>query len=302
MLNRLIVFILLCFVSKSAFSNAIIEIKSDHPKYLKFENIDISVKIKDESYTPIVIGSNDGLDENATVTIQLFNSNKKYLPLPLTTKRPFVKNLLVNPGKIGSFTFDLTDYYTINEVGNYKIKAIVSFGDKVFQSNVISLEIFNGIELTSVQKLLPGYMDKTREYSLRYMVREGTEVIFLRVDELERGLNYGVIPLGDFIRVIQPELLVDLDGFVKIKYQAGFNCFALCYFISDVSSIEYVDRRYVTREGTAYNFKVSPNDQNKPMPYGSSEVKPKSERSLWQRLTGQGKKNVKNEEVKPVEK
>ncbi|MDA3799525.1 MAG: hypothetical protein PF692_10640 [Kiritimatiellae bacterium] len=301
MLNRLIVFILLCFVSTSAFSNAIIEIKSDHAKYLKFENIYISVKIKDESYSPIIIGDKDDIEANASVTFQVINSNNKYLPLPLTTHRPFVENLIVNPGQIGSFTFDLTDYYTLNDVGNYKVKAIVTFGGKVFQSNVISLEVFNGMELISVQKLLPGYMDKTREYSLRYMVREGTEVIFFRVDELERGLNYGVVPLGDFIRVVKPELLVDLDGFVKIKYQAGYNCFAICYFLSDITGIEYVDRRYVTREGTPYNFKVSAEQQDRPMPKGDSEVKTKPKRSLWQKLTGQGKEDVKKEEVKPVE-
>jgi hypothetical protein len=300
MLKRFLVFSFLCFVL-NGYSNAIVQIKSTHSDYLKYESININVKIKDDSYMPLVIGDVPGFETDANVTFQLFGESEKYLPLKPITQKSFVKTLLVQPSKIGSFNFDLTEHYDINEIGTYKLKAIVSFGQKVFESEVISFEVFNGMEITSVEKLVSGYMDKTRDYSLRYMAREGKEVLFLRVDEIERSLNYGVIPLGNFVRVFPPQIMVDLEGFVKIRYQAGYNCFCICYFVSDEAGLEYVDRRYVTRDGNPYNFKLSANEQGKPVPTGSSEIKPPEKRSLWDRMTGQGKPKTQEEEVKDNE-
>jgi hypothetical protein len=166
----------------------------------------------------------------------------------------------------------------------------------------ISFEIFNGMLLASVEKLVPGYMDKTREYTLRYMAREKKEVIFLRVDELERSLNYGVIALGNFVRVFEPELMVDLEGFVKIKYQVGHNCFCICYFVSDAAGLEYIDRHYVTRDGTPYNFKLPAEAQGQAMPEGSSSVQAPERRSLWDRITGKNKSEDKKRSSSSVPK
>jgi len=288
MLKRCLVFIISGVFALNAYSNALVQIKANHSSYLKYESININVKIKDDSYQPLIIGKNLE-SENANITFQLFNEDDKYLPLHPITERPYVKNLVIKSGKIGSFDFDLTDYYNINDVGTYKLRAIVRFGEKSFQSESISFEVFNGMLLASVEKLVPGYMDKTREYTLRYMAREEKEVIFLRVDELERSLNYGVVALGNFARVFEPELMVDLEGFVKIKYQVGYNCFCICYFVSDEPGLEYIDRRYVTRDGIPYNFKLSANAQGQAMPEGSSSVKAPERRSLWDRITGKGK-------------
>ncbi len=287
MLKRVLVFMIFGAFALNAYSNAIVQIKSNHSRYLKYESININVRIKNDSSQPFIIGNPE--TENASVIFRLYRQGEKYLPMRPITERPYVNELVIKPGKIGSFDFDLTDYYNINDVETYKLKAIVNFGEKSFESESISLEIFNGIVLVSVEKLVPGYMDKTRKYSLRYMARDKKEVIFLRVDELERNLNYGVMALGNFVRVFEPELNVDLEGFVKIKYQVGHNCFCICYFVSDIEGIEYIDRQYVSRTGEPYNFKLSANEQGKPLPQGSSSVKTPQKRSLWDRITGKGK-------------
>jgi hypothetical protein len=288
MLKKVLFFMIFGVFALNAYSNAIVQIRSNHSRYLKYESININVRIKNDSSQSLIIGNPE--TENANVTFQLYSEGERYLPMRPVTKRPYINELVIKPGKIGSFGFDLTDYYNINDVGTYKLKAIVNFGEKAFESESISFEIFNGIELVSVEKLVPGYMDKTRKYTLRYMTRGKKEVIFLRVDELERKLNYGVMALGNFVRVFEPELTVDLEGFVKIKYQVGHNCFGICYFVSDGSGFEYIDRQYVTRDGTPYNFKLSATEQGRPVPQGSSSVQVPEKRSLWDRITGKGKK------------
>ena len=124
----------------------------------------------------------------------------------------------------------------------------------VFKSNVIELDVVEGFKIKSVDKNISGYIDKIRTYSLRYWKRGNAEHLFLRIDENDNHMNYGVYDLGKVIRVFDPILRVDSVDTVKVVHQLGRDCYKKTLFVSTPTGVSFVDQSYHLKSGAPYPY------------------------------------------------
>ncbi len=123
------------------------------------------------------------------------------------------------PGSRLSFTNDLSLLYKIQQQGPYTVAARLSFRTRAMVSGREFLDVMPGSELASAEGLA---VDGTpRRYSLRQLSRNKQSRIYLRVDDPDASLCYGVIDLGRQIPIRPPELLVDSHGLVHILHLTG---------------------------------------------------------------------------------
>ena len=83
------------------------------------------------------------------------------------------------------------------------------------------LDVLPGLEIARLSAGVPAEPDATRLYTLRTLNRDRVEVMFLRIDDDDRGVCYGVFELGRIVRLYEPKLQVDETGNVHILHQSG---------------------------------------------------------------------------------
>ena len=60
-----------------------------------------------------------------------------------------------------------------------------------------------------------------RSYTLRTLNRDRREVVFLRINDDDRGMCYGVFELGAIVRMFEPKLQMDEVGNIHVLHQSG---------------------------------------------------------------------------------
>lgn len=140
---------------------------------------------------------------------------------------------VVEPGRKLTRKINLLSKYGIRVTGPYTITARVEWGDKVFISPKVFLDVVPGLEIRRLGIGVPGGGGTTRLFSLRTLSRDRGERIFLRVDDEATGRCLGVSDLGGVIRFEEPVLQADEAGDVHVIHQCGPDRFAHNVFDAD---------------------------------------------------------------------
>ncbi len=141
--------------------------------------------------------------------------------VPPTGKPLFAQGIVIKPGDTFTGKVNLQAAYKITDTGPYTITARVEWGGKVFISPKLFLDILPGLEIARLSAGIPGEPDAARIYTLRTLNRDRVEVMFLRIDDDDRGMCYGVYELGRIVRLYEPKLQVDEAGNIHVLHQSG---------------------------------------------------------------------------------
>jgi hypothetical protein len=133
----------------------------------------------------------------------------------------FAQSVTVKSGDTFSGKVNLQDAYRITETGPYTITARVEWGGKVFVSPKLFLDVLPGLEIAKLVSGIPEDPNAMRTYTLRTLNRDRREVAFLRINDEDKGMCYGVFELGAIVRMFAPKLQVDEIGNVHVLHQSG---------------------------------------------------------------------------------
>lgn len=241
----------LMFLPLAARSQIDVTLEMEHPSFLQFEPVMAFVSARNDSDSDLVIDE-DKAGESAHLRIVVQKGRDE--PAARINKQPCVRKLTVETGKTRDIMVDVSAWWDLTAMGRYIINATVERGGIAVQSNKKVIDVVAGIEIGALVKNAPGDARVTRKYSLRYWARGGGERLFLRADEVETGVNYGVFQLGPLVRVFKPEIKVDGEGNLTVLHQSAADCYTRSLFRSSGESVRFVDQTYHRITGEPYSF------------------------------------------------
>lgn len=250
-MNRvfLAVICFVCMPSLYAISDMQIDLKLTAKEYVQYDRVMAFVTIKNESARPFVIDSK-APNQHSTITFIVRKNFKD--KVEKRNVLPVVDFLEIPPRGKQELMFDLGMWYDLSNPNRYDVFVEIDRDGTTYFSQKILFDVVNGIVLATVVREVPGYEGRRRHYSLRYWAQNKKETLYLRVEEPDNGIIYGVFPLGDLVRVYKPILEVDFDGNVVIKHQSARNRLTRTVFKSEAHSVVFVDQKFFTEDGRPF--------------------------------------------------
>ncbi|MBN2301885.1 MAG: hypothetical protein JXN60_05150 [Lentisphaerae bacterium] len=238
--------VLLFFAVTAAGDRLDVGITVEYSTVLRFESINASIRITNNSGIPFVIGSEE---KSGGPVIRLEVDKKQHESSMMLRKEYGVRNLVVDPGDSEAVVCDIGLWYDFTVEGKYLVTAVVYWMGQRYISNCVVVNVVPGIEIAKTTKSLVGHPDHIRKYSLRYWVRNKTEHLFLSIDDENEKVNYGVFRLGKIVRVFQPTLEVNPGGSVTVIHQSGKDMYTRSVLASTTNQVALIDQTYHLKNG-----------------------------------------------------
>jgi len=226
-----------------------VRLKFEHSTVLQFETAHAFVTLLNDTAETV---STDAAIERQELDLRLRVEDQDGHLLPQRKKGKFGGEQRLPPGATRQFIEDIDAWYDIVRPGRYRVTVDASVGPVRFASRTLPLQVVPGLTLKSIERQLPGYADRIRRYELRYWKRDKSEHLFLRVDEDDGAVNYGVFDLGRLLRVEPPTIAVERDGTVKVVHQSARACYTHSTFKSETDAVRFVDQTYRLPNGDPY--------------------------------------------------
>lgn len=118
-------------------------------------------------------------------------------------------------------SLNVTPAFPINEFGAYRIRAVVYVPEfeNYFASPPLTFEITEGRELWSQTVGVPpdaGLEGKRRKYTLLSHRLPNSTMLYVRVEDPDRGIVYCTTQLGRFLSYGNPDVLIDRNNHIHI--------------------------------------------------------------------------------------
>jgi len=194
-----------------------VQIRCDRDTFLLHESIPIDVAIRNYSGRTVQLEDGDGapwLGFHITDTAGSLVKKVGDSPPP--------QSALVPPGQTVMRTVDLFPLYDLRARGTYKVQAVVNAPNGRVISQPVRFTIVSGREIWSETVGLPSAgdaADEYRTYSLLVRRTDREELLYVSVKDEQHQLVYGLVPLGAFISMTQPEARADASGHLHVLYQ-----------------------------------------------------------------------------------
>lgn len=234
-------------LASPAAAERLVSMRFEHAQTLPFEAVHVFITLDNDSNYPLIIGPRYP-DANAEVHF-LVRRDRSREDVPRRREGSLWERLVLNPGERREVSVDLSSWYDLSREGRYVVRLVVDWHGQRFSSRDMLLDVVNGIEIDKVVREVPDHWERLRRYSLRYWPRNGSECLFLCVDEPETQTNYGVFALGRLVRVFRPRLSIDRFGKVMIVHQSAFDRYTRTIFESSATGIRFVDQTYHLPDG-----------------------------------------------------
>jgi len=215
------------FLSSSSEAQIELSLRVEPGKALLHESIIAHVDISNNSSQAIEIG---GKQANANLGFSIRDMKGNYIE-NRPDRKPLTETTVIEPFKMKTVAVDVVSCYRLLEALPYKIVCNLEWRGGVYSSNQTYFDIVPGIEITSKTVAVPGDKDIVRRFSLLYMHRDSKSHIFLKIENIDETICYGVYDLGDYIRIQSAQMQIDGRGLIHILYQSGPRRFS--YYLLD---------------------------------------------------------------------
>lgn len=206
----------LAFLLSSVPVTAHVELELDmaHRRFILFEPLIAQVQITNNSSSALRIG---GEEPNTVLRFDI----KDHTGHPLRRSRDDqeIAEVSVEPWGSKKISVNLLRSYPVDSAMPYYIQAQLATDRGRFASQTVGIDIMPGMKILELRKSDEEY--GTRIFELLTLNRNNREVLFLRIDDAERTLCYGVYELGNHVRVDPPQMLFDEKGQIRILFQSG---------------------------------------------------------------------------------
>lgn len=187
-----------------------------HGRVLQFEPILSTVRIHNRTPRPVQVGRGQEVELHFDIAVRPGDF------LPERADARYADPFTVEPGESVSVVVNLLDRYPLTRLGPYSVRARIAYAGRTQQSGRMQLDVVPGLRVQSTEGTLTGELGGPRRIcTLLNLTRDGREHLFLRFDDPDEQLCYGVHDLGTFIRFAEPRLEVDLLGHVHVLHQSA---------------------------------------------------------------------------------
>lgn len=191
-----------------------VSLRALHTRYLQYEPMTVEVTVRNEMGTPIVL-DNSG---EAVFAFDIEESPGEPLSL-LAEGRLLPESWTIEPWKTGTRSFNLIRHYPIRNQGPHRILARVTIGKMDFLSNRIMADIVPGMEIANTAGMT-GQGDR-RVFSLRTLIRDRFDHVFLLIQDEASGSIYEAQDLGTLLRFYPPQIRVSSDATIHVLHQSA---------------------------------------------------------------------------------
>lgn len=240
---------LMLVAATAAVAEVELDLRLDHDEYLQFEPVRAYVSVYNDSDKPLVIRSRA---RKGVARLDLVVRRKRNDMMSPKSEAPVHGGAVLEADGRTELMLGVNDIYDVVANGRYFVKAVLEHEGRRYETPTRILKVVPGMELVKETRTVPGDPDRTRNYSLRYWARDGAESLFLRVDEKETRLNFGVFDLGPLVRVAPPVLKVDRSGGILVAHQCARNCHIRSVLKSTAGGVTLLDQTYHLPNGDPY--------------------------------------------------
>ena len=235
---KLFLLIIFTFVMVPIYSQVAMQLDISKKNFIQYENIFVTLKLRNLSSHPLVFGQNKQLSGKLQFIVR--NENGERIKLRKGAKEDFLYGTILSPGKTTKLSLSLSQVYAINKPGKYRVKAVISHYQlsNAFASNSISFKVTNGVLVWDVivgvpttEALAPKAKILKRTYALKSYFDGDNRVYCLIVSD--RDYVYGIARIGIDIGGKIPEYLIDDYSRIHILVQEKNKRFR--YYIFDSS-------------------------------------------------------------------
>lgn len=242
-----------CIIPSVALGQIEISARLQHARLLQFEPVLASVRIQNRMPRPVQVGQGEEVEIHFDIGVR---------PGDYLKERPNARHadsFTVEPGETVSVVINLLDRYPLTRLGPYTIRARLSYAGGLRHSARMYLDIVPGMKIGAAEGSVTGELGGPRRVcTLLHLTRDGREHLFLRFDDPDADLSYGVHDLGSFIRFVDPNLAIDLRGHVHVLHQSAPSRFTHSTFRIDGRAL---DRVFYTKGHAAIRLVPAPDGE-----------------------------------------
>ncbi len=193
-----------------------VSLRLEHSRLLTFEPVRATVTIENQTAAPLYLS--DGSDE-----ARLFFDVEPSPGESLARREApmFVEPWVIPPRRTGTRTFDLLQLYRLADAAPYSVVARVEWDNTGFASAKSFFDLLPGMEIARYRAVLGSDPSARRTFWLRTLTRDRKDMLFLRIDDEEAELCYGVFELGPVVRIYRPALRFDRDDRIHVLHQSA---------------------------------------------------------------------------------
>lgn len=205
----------LAFVSVDAAGQVELSGRLENNVVLLFEPVVVNLRIRNRTSEPITVGP------RGDMMPVFYVERRPGYPLRKTGVQVEIPEITLQPHEQSTMSVDISLAFEIRETGPYTIHAGMRHGPDYYQTGHMLLEVVPGFEVARLEVGLPGGVRERREYRLLSLGRDNAMRLFIRVDDQQEGLCYGVHDLGRLLQNSEPILEADAAGRAHVLHRSG---------------------------------------------------------------------------------
>ena len=182
---------------------------------LLFEPVVVNLRIRNRTSEAITFGP------QGDVMPVFYAERRPGYPVRKTGVAVEIPETTLRPHERTTLKVDISLAFEFKETGPYTIHAGMKHGPDYYQTGRLLLEVVPGFEVARLEVELPNAGGERRDYRLLSLGRDSAMRLFIRVDDRQEGLCYGVHDLGRLLQNSAPILETDAAGRAHALHRSG---------------------------------------------------------------------------------
>jgi hypothetical protein len=236
MRTPLILVLALVLLPVGARAQLSVRLNCDRDTFLLYEAVPVQVVIQNLSGRPLQLA---GSGEKPWLNFIITDAAGSIVAA--ASKPATDEPMLVAPGQAAARTVNLLPLYELRSHGSYTVRASVETDSLKAMSAPVRLIIINGREIWTQTVGLPAAEGQSEEYrAYSVLVRRGDryDSLYIGVKDPSKGLVYGMLPLGTYIAMGEPEIRTDKAGHLHVLYRNASRSFGYVHVDPNANVIE----------------------------------------------------------------
>ena len=135
-----------CFLfSFGAFGQVALSVEISQLNYLQYEPVYLRVSMRNVSGHPLAFGENEGL--RGRLRFEINAPGRNQFAQLIGNEYPTMQGVILQPGAARVFTFNVSNYYNVKQLGHYSLRAILSHPQlkAEYGSNQVHFTVIKGL-------------------------------------------------------------------------------------------------------------------------------------------------------------
>ncbi len=197
--------------------------RMDRDTFLLYESLPVVVSIRNQTGQAISLDRNDGHSPLSFVITDGVGSLVQQLGALLSDEL-----LTVAPGETVTRSVNLLPLYDLRARGTYRVQAIIDAAEWRSSAAPVSFSIIGGRKIWTDTVGIPPQGEaemSSRQYTLLTRRDDQYDLLYVSVQDQTKDLVYGMVPLGIYIAMGDPEVQADKLGNLHVLFRAGPRAF-----------------------------------------------------------------------------